>query len=124
VETFFDFFWFMLWFFLWVIWIWMLIRIFGDIFRSEMSGAAKALWVLFVLVLPFLGVLVYLIANGDGMAKREVASVQAAQHAQQEYIRSVAGGGVAEELEKLAGLRDRGVISASEFETQKAKLLA
>ncbi|MGA7096285.1 MAG: SHOCT domain-containing protein [Acidimicrobiia bacterium] len=124
METFFDFFWFMLWFFLWVIWVWMLIRIFGDIFRSEISGAAKALWVLFVLVLPFLGVLVYLIANGDGMAKREVASVQAAQHAQQEYIRSVAGGGVAEELEKLAGLRDRGVISASEFETQKAKLLA
>jgi hypothetical protein len=126
VSNFLDFFWFMLWFFLWVIWIWLLIRIFADIFRSESSGWAKAGWVLFVVVLPFLGVLVYLIAQGGDMAQREVKSARAMQKAQADYIRDVAGGGggVATELEKLASLRDSGVITAEEFEAQKAKLLA
>jgi hypothetical protein len=126
VSSFLDFFWFMLWFFLWVIWIWLLIRIFADIFRSESSGWAKAGWVLFVVVLPFLGVLVYLIAQGGDMAQREMKSARAVQKAQADYIRDVAGGGggVASELEKLASLRDSGVITADEFEAQKAKLLA
>ena len=125
MSSFLDFFWLMLWFFLWVIWIWLLIRVFADIFRSESSGMAKAGWVLFVVVLPFLGVLVYLIAQGGDMASREIASAKAMQKAQADYIREVAGGGgVAGELEKLASLRDSGVISADEFEAQKAKLLA
>lgn len=125
MSSFLDFFWLMLWFFLWVIWIWLLIRVFADIFRSDSSGMAKAGWVLFVVVLPFLGVLVYLIAQGGNMASREIASAKAMQKAQADYIREVAGGGgVAGELEKLASLRDSGVISADEFEAQKAKLLA
>jgi hypothetical protein len=126
VSSFLDFFWLMLWFFLWIIWIWLLIRVFADVFRSDTSGLGKALWVLFVVVLPFLGVLVYLIAQGDEMGQREMASAKAAQKAQRDYIREAAGtgGGVAGELEKLASLRDSGVITAQEFEAQKAKLLA
>ena len=124
METFWDFFWFMLWAFLWIIWIMLLFRVFADIFRSDSSGMAKAGWTLFVIILPFLGVFVYLIVNGGDMATREMASVAAIDRAQQDYIRSVAGSGsTADELEKLAALRERGVISDSEFEAQKASLL-
>ena len=121
-----DLFWLMLWFFLWVIWIWMLIRVFGDIFRSDMSGGAKAAWTLFVLILPFLGVLIYLVTQGDDMRMRDYEIAAAVDNAQREYIRSAAGsaGGTADELEKLASLKDRGVLSQDEFEAQKAKLLA
>lgn len=126
METFFDFFWFMMWFFLWVIWLMLLFRVFGDIFRSDSSGWTKALWVIFVVVLPFLGVFAYLIANGGNMAQREAASVQAAEQAQREYIRSMAGtsASTADELEKLASLKERGVLSDAEFEAQKRKLMA
>jgi hypothetical protein len=126
LDSFFDFFWLMLWFFLWVIWIWLLIRVFADIFRTEMSGWSKALWVLFVLVLPYLGVFVYLIANGGDMARRELSAAQAAERAQRDYIREAAGsgGGVGDELEKLASLRERGVITDEEFQSQKSKILA
>ena len=121
-----DFFWLMLWFFLWIIWIWMLIRVFADIFRSEMSGGAKAAWTLFVLVLPFLGVLIYLVTQGDDMRRRDKEIATAVDKAQRDYIRSAAGtaGGTADELEKLADLKDRGVITEEEFQAQKAKLLA
>ena len=121
-----DFFWLMLWFFLWVIWIWMLIRVFGDIFRSDMSGGAKAAWTLFVLVLPFIGVLIYLVTQGDDMRRRDQEIASAVDKAQRDYIREAAGtaGGTADELEKLAALKDRGVISEEEFQVQKAKLLA
>lgn len=121
-----EFFWIMLWFFLWVIWIWLLIRVFGDIFRSPISGGAKALWLLFVLVLPYLGVFVYLIANGELMAGRDQQAVEAVEQAQRAYIRDAAGttGGLSDELEKLASLRDRGVLTATEFESQKQKLLS
>lgn len=121
-----DFFWLMLWFFLWVIWIWMLIRVFGDIFRSDMSGGAKAAWTLFVLVLPFLGVLIYLVTQGDDMRRRDKEIATAVDKAQRDYIRSAAGtgGGAADELEKLAGLKERGVLTEEEFQAQKAKLLA
>lgn len=125
MDGFFDFFWLMLWFFLWIIWIWLLIRVFGDLFRADMSGAAKAVWMVFILVLPFLGVFIYLITHGDAMGRREVERIQAVDQAQREYIRQAAGagGGVADELEKLASLKDRGVISDTEFEDQKSKLL-
>lgn len=126
METFWDFFWFLLWFMLWVIWLMLLFRVFADIFRSNMSGLAKAAWIIFVIILPFLGVLVYLIMNGNEMAQRDVATVQAAEQAQRDYIRSVAGSGdtTADQLQKLAALRDNGTISESEFQAQKAKLLA
>lgn len=125
MDTFFDFFWLMLWFFLWIIWIWLLIRVFGDLFRAEMSGWAKAGWMVFILILPFLGVFVYLITQGDAMGRREVEKMEAIDRAQRQYIREAAGsaGGVADELEKLASLKNSGVISDAEFESQKAKLL-
>jgi hypothetical protein len=123
----FDLFWTMLWFFLFFIWIWLLITIFGDIFRSGMSGLAKAGWVIFVIVLPMLGCLIYLVVNGSKMEERAAAQARQAQEAQQDYIRSVAGSsgsGAADELTKLAQLKDRGVITDEEFQSQKAKLLA
>jgi putative oligomerization/nucleic acid binding protein/phospholipase D-like protein len=120
-------FWTMLWFFLWILWIFLLIRIFIDIFRSEdMGGWAKAGWSIFVIILPFLGVLVYLIARGSGMAHRDQQQAIAADQAARSYIQSAAGTStsVAEEVTKLAALRDQGVLTEQEFETQKAKVLS
>jgi type VI protein secretion system component VasK len=123
-----NIFWSMFIFFLWVIWIWILIWIFIDIFRSnDLSGWAKALWFLFVLFIPLIGVLVYMIARGGSMHER------AAQQAQQEdaefrsYVQQAAASSpasTADQLAKLADLRDRGVISAEDFEREKAKVLA
>jgi len=114
--------------FIWVAWIMLVIRIFVDIFRNHsMGGVGKALWSLFVIILPFLGVLLYLLVHGKGMQQRDIESVQAQQQAFQDYVRTTAGtagGGTADELTKLADLRDRNVISAAEFDTAKAKLLA
>jgi hypothetical protein len=120
-----DLFWTMLWFFLFFAWLMLLFRVFGDIFRSDdMGGWAKAFWTLFVVILPVLGVLVYLIARGGDMAEREMSQHQAAEAATQQYIRETAGStSAADELAKLAALRDRGVISNEEFEVQKAALL-
>jgi putative oligomerization/nucleic acid binding protein/phospholipase D-like protein len=117
----------MLWFFLWILWIFLLIRIFIDIFRSEdMGGWAKAGWSIFVIILPFLGVLVYLIARGSGMAHRDQQQAIAADQAARSYIQSAAGTStsVAAEVTKLAALRDQGVLTEQEFETQKAKALS
>jgi hypothetical protein len=120
-----DLFWAMLWFFMFFIWLMLLFRIFGDIFRSDdMGGGAKAFWTLFVVVLPFLGVLVYVISRGKGMAERDLRQYQAAEAANQQYIKEAAGTtSTADELGKLAALRERGVISNEEFEAQKAVLL-
>ena len=119
-------FWTILEIFLFVLWIWILIYVFIDIFRShDMSGWAKALWFLFVLFIPLIGVLVYLIARGGSMQER--ARQQAQQQDQQfrAYVQDAAGSGnTADQLTKLADLRDRGVITADEFERQKAKILA
>jgi hypothetical protein len=115
----------MLWLFLFFVWIWLLISIFSDIFRRDMSGWAKAGWVLFLIVLPLLGALIYLIANGGDMQVRQAKDYAAMEAAQKDYIRQVAGsGGTADELEKLAKLRDAGTITEDEFAAQKAKLLA
>lgn len=122
-----DLFWAMLMFYLFFLWIWLLIKLFADIFRREMSGWAKAGWTIFLILVPFLAALIYLIAEGKGMAEREVRDYQAAQSAQEEYIRSVAGSGgpsPADEVAKLAALRDRGVLTNEEFEAQKAGLLS
>ena len=121
-------FWSMLWFFLFFIWIWLLISLFGDIFRSaDLSGGAKAMWTIFIIVLPFLGVLVYLIVRGNSMQERALKQA-ADQEAQfRGYVQTVAatggGGGTADEIAKLADLRDRGVISQEEFDAAKAKAL-
>jgi hypothetical protein len=120
-------FWSMLWFFLFFIWIWLLITVFADIFRSEdLSGWGKALWSIFVIVAPYLGVFVYLIARGGKMHQRDVAAAQANEAARQQYIRNVAtsDGSPADELTRLAELRDRGVLSEAEFEQLKARTLA
>jgi hypothetical protein len=122
-----GFFWSMLILFLWIAWLFLLFRVVFDVFRDDsLSGWAKALWLLFILFLPFLGVLVYVIARGQEMGARDLARAQAQQQEFQSYVRDVAagGGGVADELAKLAGLRDSGVITDAEFEQQKAKLLA
>ena len=116
----------LIYFTLFVIWIWLLISVYADIFRSDdLSGGAKAGWVFLLLVLPYLGVLIYLVARGGSMHERNIERSQAAEQAAQTYIREAAGAvSPAEELAKLAELRDRGVLSAEEFAAQKAKLLA
>lgn len=116
--------WTMLEFFLFVIWIWILIAIFGDIFRSrDMSGWVKALWVIFVIVLPFLGILVYLIARGGKMQEHAVKGAEQQKQAFNSQVREVAGTSVADDLAKLAELKDKGALTDAEFQAQKAKLL-
>jgi ABC-type multidrug transport system fused ATPase/permease subunit len=120
-------FWTMLEFFFFVLWIWLLVYIFIDIFRShDMGGFAKAIWVLFVIILPFLGVLVYLIARGGSMHERAEQSAQRQQKQFDDYVKAAAGssGGSADELAKLADLKSKGVITDAEFDAQKAKLLS
>ncbi len=118
-------FWTMLILFLWVAWIMLLFHVIVDVFRSDMNGFAKALWAIFVIVVPWLGVLVYLIANGDSMARRNVAAAQQQQAQFDDYIRSTASAGSsADEIAKLASLRDQGLLTEQEFAQQKAKLLA
>src|SRR4051794_30359021 len=122
-----GFFWSMLMIFLWIAWIILLIRVFGDIFRNhDMGGVSKALWSIFVIILPFLGTLIYLIAHGSGMAKRDVRQLQANQDAFDSYVRQTAGSSAssADELAKLADLKNQGVLTEAEFTAQKAKLLA
>lgn len=119
-----DVLWTMMIFFLFVIWIWILITVFVDIFRrKDTSGFAKALWIIFVILTPYLGVLIYLIVNHDGMADRNVRQMQAQQAATDDYIRSVSGGSAAE-IEKAKGLLDSGAITQAEFDTIKQKALA
>jgi hypothetical protein len=112
--------------FLWVLWFWVLIYVFIDIFRSrDLSGGAKALWFLFVLFIPLIGVLVYLIARGGKMQERATQEAQQQDQAFRAYVQDSAGSGnSADQLAKLADLRDRGVITADEFEREKAKILA
>jgi hypothetical protein len=120
-------FWSMLWFFLFFIWIWLLVVVFGDIFRSpDLSGWGKALWTIFIILVPYLGVFVYLIARGHKMQEHAVQQAQAQDAAMREYVQNVAGsggGGTADELTRLADLRDRGVISEQEFQQLKAKAI-
>jgi Short C-terminal domain/Phospholipase_D-nuclease N-terminal len=121
-----DVFWTMILFFAWVAWIWVLIVIISDLFRRhDTSGWIKALWVIFLIVLPFLGVLIYLIANGSGMSRRQAEQVQASQQQFDSYVQSVAGsGGGASELAKAKELLDSGAITQDEYEKLKAKVLA
>ena len=120
-------FWTMMIWFLWIAWIVVLFRVIADIFRSrDLGGFSKALWVIFVIVVPFLGVLVYLIARGHSMTDRDVQQAQAQEAAFRSYVQDAAAtnGGTADELAKLADLQARGVITDAEFAQQKAKILA
>ncbi len=124
-----DVFWSMLEFFLWVIWIWILIMVFIDIFRShDLSGWAKALWFLFVLIIPLVGVLVYLIARGGEMHDRAARAAQAREEAAYRAYRADGAGGSsasqADQLAKLAELRDKGALTPEEFESAKSRVLA
>jgi hypothetical protein len=116
-----------LWFFILFAFLMLLFRIFGDIFGDKsIGGGTKTLWTLFIIFMPLLGVLVYLIARGHGMAERDLARAQAAQAAQADYIRTVAGGSPssADELTKAKQLLDSGAITQAEFDALKAKALA
>ncbi len=119
-------FWTIFMIFLWVIWIWILITIIIDIFRShDLSGWAKALWFVFILFLPLIGVLVYLIARGGKMHEHEVRQAQRQEEQLRSYVQEAAGSqSTVDQLAKLADLRDRGVITAEEFDREKAKILA
>ncbi len=121
-----GFFWSMLIFFIWIIWFMLLFQVFIDIFRSkDLGGGAKALWVIFVIILPFLGIFVYLIARGKSMAERRMGEAIDQKKAMDAYVRETAGTSVssADEIAKLAQLKDQGVLTDAEFNAQKAKLL-
>ena len=121
-------FWTLLWLFLWIVWIFILFRVIFDIFRShDLGGWGKALWLIFVIILPFLGVFVYVIARGKDMSERDMQRAAESEQQFRSYVQqaaSTSGGTSADELAKLADLRDKGVITPAEFEAQKAKILA
>ena len=123
-----DFFLTMLYFFLFIIWIWLLIMVFTDIFRSrDLGGWAKALWAIFVIIVPFLGVFVYLIARGGKMHERQAQEAAAQQQAFDQYVQQTAGTAgesTADQLHKLADLKNQGVLTDAEFDAEKAKILA
>jgi hypothetical protein len=120
---FFDVFWTIVIFFVWVAWLMILFRILGDVFRRhDISGWGKAAWLIFVIVLPFLGVLVYLIANGNEMRERDMENARAARAEFDDYVRSTAGG-PAGEIDKAKQLLDSGAITQAEFDALKAKAL-
>jgi hypothetical protein len=122
-----DVMWTLLVFFLWVIWFWILITVFADIFRRhDLSGWGKAGWVIFTIVLPFLGVFIYLISQGDDMAKRNAAQARAQQEQFDDYVREAAGssGGAADQIAKAKQLLDSGAINQAEFDAIKQKALA
>jgi chemotaxis signal transduction protein len=118
--------WTMLVFFAWIIWFWLLITVFADIFRRhDTSGFAKVAWIIFVIVLPFLGVFIYLIAEHEGMTERNIAAQQQAMAQTDDYIRSVASqNDSTAQIAKAKELLDSGAISASEYDALKAKALA
>jgi hypothetical protein len=117
----------MLWFFLFFIWIWLLIMVFADIFRDhKMSGWGKAAWIIFVIIVPYLGVFVYLIARGGKMGERAAARAQAQDEAFRQYVQQTAGtpsAGTADELARLAQLREQGILDDAEYAQAKAKVL-
>jgi hypothetical protein len=119
-------FWSMLYFFIFFIWIMLLFRVFADIFRShDMGGFAKTLWFLFVILVPFLGVFIYVIARGKSMGERDMAQAQAQHEAFKTYVQQTAStGGTAAELAKLADLMNSGAITQAEYDAAKAKVLA
>jgi len=121
-----DVLWTMLVFFAWVIWFWLLITCFADLFRRrDASGGKKVLWIIFLIIAPFLGVLIYLLVNNEGIADRNVQRAQAQQQQFDDYVKQTAGSsGAAAEIEKAKGLLDSGAISQAEYDDIKRKALA
>jgi hypothetical protein len=122
-----DVFWSILVFFVWVAWFLLLFRVIGDIFiRRDIGGGTKVLWIIFVIILPFLGVFIYLVANNDGMTQRTIERAQAQQQQMDDYVRTTASsaGGAAAEIDKAKQLLDSGAITQAEFEAIKQKALA
>jgi hypothetical protein len=120
-----DVFWTMILFFSWVIWIWLMVLLLGDVFRRDISGWAKAAWCVFLIVLPFIGTLTYLIAHGKGLTERRVRDQQVAQASFDDYVRTVAAdGGSTGEIERAKELLESGTINQVEFDRLKAKALA
>jgi len=120
-----DVMWTMLVFFLWVLWFWLLFTVFADVFRRhDISGWVKTLWVIFVIILPFLGVFIYLIVESKGMAQRNIDRANEAKTQFDSYVRQTAGGGSATEIAKAKELLDSGAITQTEFDSIKAKALA
>ena len=121
-----DVIWTMFIFFLWILWFWLLFTVFADIFRRrDISGMGKTGWILFCILLPFLGVFIYLISQGQHMAERNMSQVQAQQAAMDDYVRETAGsGGAASEIERAKNLLDSGAITQEEFNAIKQKALA
>jgi hypothetical protein len=116
--------WTMIVFFAWVAWIWIVITVLSDVFRrSDIGGWTKALWTLFVIIVPFLGVLVYLVAEHDGMRERATAAAQAQKSAFDDYVRQAAGGPAAE-IASAKELLEAGTITQAEFDSIKAKALS
>ena len=119
-----DVLWSMVIFFLFVIWIWILITVFADIFRRrDIGGGMKAVWIIFVILLPYLGVFIYLIAEGHNMAERNAEQIQAVRAQQDDYIKSVAGSSPADQIAQAKSLLDSGAISQAEFDALKTKAL-
>jgi type VI protein secretion system component VasK len=121
-----DVMWTMFVFFLWVLWFILLFRVFGDIFRRhDLSGGGKTLWIIFTIILPFLGVFIYIISQGDEMAKRDLERAQAQRAQFDDYVRETAGGGgAATEIANAKSLLDSGAITQAEFDAIKQKALA
>src|SRR5215216_7550851 len=121
-----DVIWTMFIFFMWILWFWLLFTVFGDIFRRhDISGLGKTGWILFTILLPFLGVFVYLISQGKGMAERNMQTARAQRAQMDEYVRETAGsGGAAAEIDRAKNLLDSGAITQAEFDAIKAKALA
>jgi putative oligomerization/nucleic acid binding protein len=121
-----DVMWTMLVFFLWIAWFWILFGVWGDIFRRhDLSGLGKTGWFIFTLVLPFLGVFIYVVSQNDGMHQRNLERAQAQRAQMDDYVRSTAGsGGAAAEIEKAKQLLDSGAITQPEFDALKQKALA
>ena len=119
-------FWSMLWFFLWIVWLMLLFRVIGDIFRSQdLGGFAKVMWLLLVIVVPFFGVFIYMIARGHAMAQHDMNAAQARDEQMKAYVQQVASPtGSADELAKLAELNRTGVLTDAEFAQEKTKILA
>jgi len=125
-ETFgfFDIFWSIFWLFLMLAWIWVVISVLADVFRSrDLRGISKALWVLFIILIPWLGVLAYIIVRGDRMEANQLETAKRWEDAQRDCIRNMAGISPAAELEKLAALKEQGVLTEEEFTNQKARVL-
>ncbi|MDE0588316.1 SHOCT domain-containing protein [Halocynthiibacter sp. C4] len=122
---FFDIIWSIFWLFLMVAWFWVMIGVVTDVFRSrDLNGFAKAAWVAFVILIPWLGVLCYVLIRGDKMNEHRAQTMAEIEDSQRDYIRSVAQVSAADELEKLGALKEKGVISEEEFNAQKAKILS